>query len=240
MKGSKNRNGEKAPFSALKKNLWCFLILLPLIVSCSQSKPGQISSACSTVNSPCLQGKAFVQIDTTRGAITFELDGDAAPVTAGNFLELVNKGVYNQTLFHRVIKSPMPFVAQGGDPVSKDPNTSPTNYGTGNFVDPTNGQARFIPLEIKLKSEEGPRYNRLITNPSEILQLQLIHQKGSLAMARSQSLDSASAQFYIALKSLPELDGRYAVFGRVIDGIDSLDAIEQGDTIYKAKILNTK
>ena len=56
-------------------------------------------------------------------------------------------------------------------------------------------------------------------------------------MARSQSPDSASAQFYIALRPLPELDGRYAVFGRVTDGLDVVDAIQQDDKLLKAKLL---
>jgi peptidyl-prolyl cis-trans isomerase B (cyclophilin B) len=55
-------------------------------------------------------------------------------------------------------------------------------------------------------------------------------------MARSQAPDSASAQFYIALKPLPELDGRYAVFGRVTDGLDVVDAIRQDDIIEKATV----
>jgi peptidyl-prolyl cis-trans isomerase B (cyclophilin B) len=55
-------------------------------------------------------------------------------------------------------------------------------------------------------------------------------------MARSQAPDSASAQFYVALRPLPELDGRYAVFGRVVDGIEVVDAIQQGDRITKAAI----
>ena len=53
-------------------------------------------------------------------------------------------------------------------------------------------------------------------------------------MARSQAPDSASAQFYVALRPLPELDGRYAVFGRVVDGMEIVDAIQQGDRITKA------
>ena len=53
-------------------------------------------------------------------------------------------------------------------------------------------------------------------------------------MARSQAPDSASAQFYVALRPLPELDGRYAVFGRVVDGMEVVDAIQQGDRITKA------
>jgi peptidyl-prolyl cis-trans isomerase B (cyclophilin B) len=56
-------------------------------------------------------------------------------------------------------------------------------------------------------------------------------------MARSQAPDSASAQFYIALRPLPELDGRYAVFGRVTQGMDVVDAIQQDDKIIKAELL---
>ena len=53
-------------------------------------------------------------------------------------------------------------------------------------------------------------------------------------MARSQAPDSASAQFYVAVRPLPELDGRYAVFGRVVNGMEVIDAIQQGDRITKA------
>ena len=66
--------------------------------------------------------------------------------------------------FHRVIKIPTPFILQGGDPSSRDPNTPKIKYGKGSFIDPVSGQARFIPLEIKLKTEDAPRYNQLITS----------------------------------------------------------------------------
>jgi len=100
-------------------------------------------------------------------------------------------------------------------------------------VDPDNGQARMIPLEIKFRSEPQPRYSRVSTNPAELDGLELTHERGAVAMARSQAPDSASAQFYVALRPLPELDGRYAVFGRVVDGLEVVDAIQQGDRITK-------
>jgi peptidyl-prolyl cis-trans isomerase B (cyclophilin B) len=56
-------------------------------------------------------------------------------------------------------------------------------------------------------------------------------------MARSAAPDSASAQFYIALEALPELDGRYAVFGRVEQGMEVVDGIRQGDRITRARLL---
>ncbi|GIR75244.1 MAG: hypothetical protein CM15mP77_4010 [Synechococcus sp.] len=55
-------------------------------------------------------------------------------------------------------------------------------------------------------------------------------------MARSQAPDSASAQFYVALRPLPELDGRYAVFGRVVDGMEVVDAIQQGDRMHRGGV----
>ena len=58
-------------------------------------------------------------------------------------------------------------------------------------------------------------------------------------MARSQAPDSASAQFYIALKPLPELDGRYAVFGRVIEGMEVVESIQADDRIISADLITT-
>jgi len=68
-------------------------------------------------------------------------------------------------------------------------------------------------------------------------QLTLTHRRGAMAMARSQDPNSASAQFYVALQPLPELDGRYAVFGEVVDGMDVVDTISQGDRINKAIVV---
>ncbi len=219
------------------KTLLALALCLPLLVSCTSSTTASIPVGCEQASSPCLQGKASVELTTSKGSITLELDGDAAPVTAGNFLDLVQRGAYNGTVFHRVVRDPVPFVVQGGDPSSSDPATPKSQYGTGSFVDPTTGQARFVPLELSFDGEDQPRYGRVVSNPTELLQLKLSHERGALAMARSQAPDSASAQFYIALKPLPELDGRYAVFGRVTEGLDVVDAIRQDDTIEKATVL---
>ena len=67
--------------------------------------------------------------------------------------------------------------------------------------------------------------------------LDLVHQRGAVAMARSADPNSASAQFYVALQALPELDGRYAVFGRVSKGMEVVDQIRQGDKLIKASVV---
>ncbi|MBI3035058.1 peptidylprolyl isomerase [Candidatus Woesearchaeota archaeon] len=81
--------------------------------------------------------------------------------------------------------------------------------------DGTGGSGKTIPLEI---------------NPD------LKHVKGALGMARSQDPNSASSQFYITLAETPFLDGNYAVFGKVIQGMDIVENIRVGDKMNKAYI----
>jgi peptidyl-prolyl cis-trans isomerase B (cyclophilin B) len=178
-----------------------------------------------------------VELKTSKGTVELTLDGSAAPLTAGNFVDLVRRGVYNNTLFHRVVREPIPFVVQGGDPQSANPATPVDLLGTGSYVDPTNGQPRLIPLELFLSGDSSPRYGEVLAGPGQQSRLRLQHQRGAVAMARSADPNSASAQFYIALKALPELDGRYAVFGRVTKGMEVVDRISQGDKLISATVL---
>ena len=107
-----------------------------------------------------LNGPATVELTVNGGTITIELDGENAPVTAGNFVDLVQRGFYDGTVFHRVVREPEPFVAQGGDPQSKDPNFPPQRLGTGGFTDPDTQQERYIPLEIRPEGADEPIYSR--------------------------------------------------------------------------------
>ncbi len=214
------------------------LLLSPLgPVACAAPGPSS-ELGCGSGGVPCLQGKAVVALTTSKGAVELSLDGDAAPLTAGNFVDLVRRGVYNGTVFHRVVKEPVPFVVQGGDPRSRDPKVPLEQLGGGSFVDPATGQARFLPLEIALAGEPRPRYGELSAGPDQLGRLRLPHQRGAVAMARSEDPNSASAQFYIALQALPELDGRYAVFGRVSKGMDVVDRLSQGDRLIKATLVS--
>jgi peptidyl-prolyl cis-trans isomerase B (cyclophilin B) len=163
--------------------------------------------------------------------ITIEVDGEHAPVTAGNFIDLVDRGVYDGLMFHRVIRQPDPFVAQGGDPVSADPTVPAQRLGAGSFVDPQTQRPRYIPLEIQPVSADEPVYNQELLAAGITEPPVLKHKRGAVAMARSQMPDSASAQFYFALADLSFLDGSYAVFGYVTEGMEVVDTIQQGDRI---------
>ncbi|BBD66773.1 peptidyl-prolyl cis-trans isomerase cyclophilin type peptidyl-prolyl cis-trans isomerase [Nostoc commune NIES-4072] len=183
---------------------------------------------------PRLDGKATVVLTVKGSPITIEVDGTDAPITAGNFVDLVQKGVYDGLVFHRVVREPQPFVVQGGDPQSKDPKVSADRLGTGSYIDPKTGNARYIPLEIKVKGSDTPIYNKPFDATAQPVVLP--HKQGAVAMARSQAPDSASAQFYFALADLAFLDGNYAVFGNVTQGFDVVNKIQQGDRIDSAKV----
>jgi len=221
---------------------WRLLLLVvlgltPLGLAACAADNGKQPLGCEAATTPCLQGTAVVAMQTSKGPVEVTLDGAAAPLTAGNFVDLVRRGVYNGTVFHRVVREPVPFVVQGGDPSSADPKVAPSDYGSGGFVDPASGESRRIPLELKLGGTQEPRYGEEITTPTATRQLALTHERGAIAMARSNDPNSASAQFYVALQALPELDGRYAVFGRVTKGMDVIDRIQQGDKLIRARVM---
>ncbi|HSB12691.1 MAG TPA: peptidylprolyl isomerase [Blastocatellia bacterium] len=138
-------------------------------------------------------------IETNKGSITVELYEDKAPITAGNFIDLIERGFYNGLKFHRYEPG---FVIQGGDPKGN---------GTGGFVDPQTGRERRIKLEVSPALKHGDA--------------------GALAMARSSDPNSASSQFYITIGKADFLDMNYAVFGRVIDGMDAVKQLRAGDVM---------
>ena len=218
--------------------LGALLLVSPLALSSCAAEPVSKPQGCEAALVPCLKGTALVALQTSKGEVQIQVDGAAAPLTAGNFGDLVRRGAYNGTVFHRVVRDPVPFVVQGGDPQSANPKVSPTQYGMGNYLDPSTGESRMIPLELKLQGESEPRYGEVLTAPGVTRQLALAHQRGAVAMARSADPNSASAQFYVALQALPELDGRYAVFGRVSKGMEVVDRIQQSDKILKATLID--
>ncbi len=192
----------------------------------STSAPPPSSTATTATNSdrfpglPRLNGKATVLM-TVNGnkQITIELDGNNAPISAGNFVDLVDRKFYDGLTFHRVVSN---FVVQGGDP---------RGDGTGGYIPKGGSAERRIPLEIKPNGSVPIVYSQTI---NDVPQLQ--HKRGAIAMARSQSPDSASSQFYLTLADVPYLDGSYAVFGKITQGVEVIDTIRQGGKITSAKV----
>lgn len=141
-----------------------------------------------------------VKLVTSKGDIVIELDRAKAPVTVDNFLSYVKKKHYDGTVFHRVIGS---FMIQGGGFAQKD----------GSLVEKESGKG------IKNEASNGLKNDR-----------------GTIAMARTSDPNSATAQFFInvvdnAMLNAPSPDGHgYAVFGKVVEGIDVVDKIKAVST----------
>ena len=95
-----------------------------------------------------------------------------------------------------------------------------------------------IPLEIKLKKEVEPKYKHQIKYPSEKDSLTNLFESGSIAMVKNGERNSSSTEFFFVTNKIPELDGRYSIFGKIIGGIDLLETIDIKDVIYEIKILN--
>ncbi len=229
---------------------WGLLIAIALLVSsCSQAEAPIANSPSSepeiaasvapaadelTAGLPRLDGKATVEIMVGSKPIVVELDGEKAPYTAGNFVDLAQKGIYDSTIFHRVVRSPDPFVAQGGDPQSADPAVPISRLGTGGYEDES-GQERMIPLEILPEGADEPVYGKTFPEAGVTTAPALTHKRGAIAMARS-GVNTASAQFYITLADVNFLDGNYAVFGYVTDGMDVVDKIQIEDVIQSVTV----
>jgi cyclophilin family peptidyl-prolyl cis-trans isomerase len=155
-----------------------------------------------------------VRFKTNRGDIVIELFENEAPNTVANFISLVENKVYDGVKFHRVIPQ---FMAQGGDPLSKDED--PSNDGTG-----------------------GPGYEIDCECFGENARQ---HFRGSLSMAHAGK-NTGGSQFFITHLPTPHLNPNpqrqtgHTVFGRVAEGLDVAAALEIGDTIESATVIRKR
>lgn len=155
------------------------------------------------------------------GTIKIELYYKDAPNTVKNFIALANNGFYDNLKFHRIIKD---FVVQGGDK---------NGDGTGN------ASLSAINNEIKQGSSEDKEYTIKGEFSKNGVTNNIKFEKGTIAMARAdysgisasiaqEGYNSASSQFFISTSdsvNQSSLDGEYAAFGKVIEGFDVLDKL---------------
>eukprot|EP01025_Chloroclados_australasicus_P026369 TRINITY_DN26188_c0_g1_i1.p1 TRINITY_DN26188_c0_g1~~TRINITY_DN26188_c0_g1_i1.p1 ORF type:complete len:439 (-),score=46.29 TRINITY_DN26188_c0_g1_i1:311-1546(-) len=194
-------------------------------------------------NLPQLKGRCTLEMkvklqqgvdNITDAVMTIVADGYNAPITAGNFVDLVNKGFYNGMEIQRADG----FVVQTGDPDGPEVG----------YVDSKTSQVRNIPLEIRVQGERQPIYEFTLEdlgrpNAQPALPFNAF---GTMALARTEfEANSGSSQIFWLLKeseltpsSANLLDGRYAVFGYVVDGQDFLQEMKVGDKIEYIKVLS--
>ncbi|MGQ4649298.1 peptidylprolyl isomerase [Lyngbya aestuarii] len=197
-----------------------------------QGFPFQVPSEYS--NLPQLKGRATVKLSTNQGDLTVVVDGYSAPVTAGNFVDLVQRGFYDGLEFTRAEDK---FVVQTGDPPGEDVG----------FVDPTTGEYRAIPFEVLVRGDEEPVYGITLEEAGRYLDPPVLpfNAYGSIAVARpGNDPNGGSSQFFffkfdteLTPPGFNLMDGRYAVFGYLVDGKEVLEKIREGDVIESAKVV---
>jgi cyclophilin family peptidyl-prolyl cis-trans isomerase len=140
----------------------------------------------------------LLTIELNSGKVVIELFPEDAPNHVKRIKELAKEGLYDGVAFHRVIDG---FMAQTGDVEfgnSKKYNKGRVGTGGSNKPD--------------LKAEFNKRK----------------HTKGTCSMARSSSPNSANSQFFICFGSKGHLDGKYTIWGQVIEGMENIDKIKKG------------
>jgi peptidyl-prolyl cis-trans isomerase B (cyclophilin B) len=172
-------------------------------------------------------GAEVAVIKTNKGVIKVKLYGTDAPVSVGNFVELAQKGFYDNVKFHRLEPG---FVIQGGDPQS----AKLTSKEVADLVAKQKSGA--YQQGQPMLGTGGPGY--MIKGEFDPNNVVHKHIDGSLAMARSQSPDSAGSQFYFTLGPQSFLDGKYTVFGDTTSGLPVVHDLAVGDVIESITIDN--
>ena len=185
---------------------------------------------CQKFKLSCIQTNKIVFFKTTKGDFEVELFGKDNPLTVSNFLDNVDNNIYVDQEFYKIINLPqIKFIHSGVNPDNKF-------YIERNQT--LNKSGPSIPLEIKFKGEIKPRYNYQIKNPFETKDLTNTFRRGSIAMVKRGKKNSSSSEFFFVTNKIPELDGRYSIFGQVIEGLDVLEKIKRGDLIKGVQISN--
>lgn len=198
-----------------------------------QSFPFEVPEEYSTL--PQLKGRATLEVNTSRGSLLMVVDGYNAPVTAGNFVDLVQRGFYDGLPFTRAEDF---YVVQAGDPPGPEEG----------FIDPETNEYRAIPLEVMVEGEDEPVYGITLEDAGMFLEQPILpfSAYGTVAMARpGDDPNGGSSQFFFFLfepeltpAGLNLLDGRYAVFGYVIENREILGKIKQGDVIESIRVVS--
>ena len=201
-----------------------------LVQACSYKSKIDSNYYCQKLKFSCIQSNKVVNFKTSKGDFEVKLFGKDNPVTVSNFLENIDNNIYENKKFYKIINYPqIRFIHGGINPENKSYIGRKQNL---NKISPT------IPLEIKFKEEIKPRYNYQIKNPSETVNLVNTFESGSIAMVKSGKNKSSSTEFFFVTTKIPELDGRYSIFGKIIKGLNVLEKINKEDYIKAVQISN--
>ena len=152
--------------------------------------------------------------------------GSSNPLTVSNFKKNISNNIYINSKFYKVIDYSNTKIIRGGINHENEENIL------------NNKAIKNIPLEIQLTTMQEPIYNREISDPLEFKFLKNTFQKGSISMVKISKTKSSSTEFFISTQKSAVLEGRYSVFGKVINGFEILENIESKDYILKIDFNN--
>ena len=201
-----------------------------LVQACSYKNKIDSNYYCQKLKFSCTKSNKVVGFKTTKGDFEVKLFGKDNPVTVSNFLENIDNNIYVNKKFYKIINYSQIKFIHGG-----------VNLENEFYIERKqnlNKTSRSIPLEIKFKEEIKPRYNYQIKNPNETENLLNTFESGSIAMVKSGENKSSSTEFFFVTSKIPELDGRYSIFGKIIKGLDVLEKINTEDYIKAIQLSN--
>ena len=201
-----------------------------LLPACSFKNQIDQNYYCKKLKINCIQGNKVIFFKTSRGDFEIKLFGKDNPVTVSNFLDNIENNIYENKKFYKIINYPQIKFIHGG--------VNPENEYYIERNQTLNKTSPSIPLEIKLKGEIKPRYNYLVKNPSETENLVNTFERGSIAMVKTSNNNSSATEFFFVTNKIPELDGRYSIFGKIIKGLEVVEKIKNDDFIMEVKMFN--
>ena len=201
-----------------------------LVSACSFKSQIDSYYYCQKLELNCTKNNEIVYFKTSKGNFEVKLFGKDNPVTVSNFIENIENNIYKNKKFYKIISYPQQKFIHGG--------VNPENKFYIEQNQAINKTSLSIPLEIKFKEETKPRYKYQIKNPYEAEDLINTFESGSIAMVKLGKSKSSSTEFFFVTNRIPELDGRYSIFGKIIKGLEVLEKIDQEDYIKEVKISN--
>ena len=203
---------------------WAGCVAAFAMVACAAA-PNSLAQDAPAGDWMPIPAENLLLIDTVKGLITVELNPGFAPDHVKRMQDLAGQGVMDGERFYRVIDG---FVAQGGFQEEE----KILEWGTlKNENDRPYGGEGFVPLgnEDPFAAEAGHIDGFAVGRDESLEQEWLLHCPGAMAMARDVDPDSGSTEFYIVLDAQRYLDRNLTVFGRVIDGMEHVQALKRGD-----------
>ena len=176
-----------------------------------------------------------LKLETTKGDVVIEMRPDLAPNHVARIKELVRDGFYDGIVFHRVIDG---FMAQTGDPLGTGEGGSDLSDLDEEFLFRRGADMPFVEAALQggarsgffktLPIETQPDSQMAVTRDGRASAWGL-HCPGVVSMARAEDVNSANSQFFIVRAAYPSLNKRYTIWGRVVFGLDIVQALNVGE-----------